>query len=207
MSNLQKKRKKTRNRSLIQVEGTSNNFLVFFTYSNKIFIHEQIYYDPKLVWGDGWLATFVAERERERELCIFFKDFQTQNSIFLFLEVFSFLFFIRMQQGWVDGIFCHHKYIASLNMTSNIVILDYFHSLAYFLPWRVHHMVMFVCSIMFEQPIELFSKMLLHCATMNSNTHSLGIMCSILHALVRIFNSFHLQSTSTLSHDSNYVKT
>jgi len=54
----------------------------------------------------------------------FFKAFQTQSLIFLFSEAFSFLFFIKMKQGWVGGIFFHHKFIASQNIASNNVVMD-----------------------------------------------------------------------------------
>ena len=36
----------------------------------------------------------------------------------------SSLFFIKMEQEWVGGIFLHHKSIALLNIASKIVIMD-----------------------------------------------------------------------------------
>ena len=44
--------------------------------------------------------------------------------IFLFSKAPSFLFFIKMKQGWVGEIFFHHKFIASVNITSDVVIRD-----------------------------------------------------------------------------------
>ena len=52
-----------------------------------------------------------------------------------------------------------------------------------------------LCSIMYEQPIELIFEMLLHCVTLNSNIHYWDNQCSVWKPIGLLEHPFQFPKT------------